>query len=330
MIKTIPLWKMMMITKGNKTGFAVLASLPVFIVAGAWMFLEGLQSGQKRQAAMGLICLVFFGACALLFVPSKKYIPGKTFQGYRDKRLSTKTALNYGYGIIVFIFVVFVVLAPEYALKAIVFGLIGIFSLYALSKSLKFHADVDFSTNEYLATALGFPVGDKILVSYQNFDADKLEVGSNAFAATATKLIVAWFDGHLWEKLSRDLKQISHIGIVGDENQNYFVKLQFDDGADVLLCMGLYERLTSNPTLVIRRLLEAIDASLLGGSGASQVTQRRRVVVDSGTPDSTSHVIAAEAALASMPSTRNIEISPNVLIAIRNAEEIVPGRKLEL
>lgn len=319
----------MMATKGTKTGLAVLASLPVFIVTGAWAFLDGLQSGQKRQAAMGLICLVFFGACTLLFALSKKYIPGKTFQGYRNKKLSTQTAINYGYGIIVFIFAVFAVIAPEDALKAIGYGLVGIFSLFVLSKSLKFHADIDFSTNEYLANALGFPVGEKILVSYQNFDADEVEVGSNAFAATATKLIVASFDGYLWRKLSRDLNQVSHIGIAGDENQNYFVKLQFNDGADALLRIGLYEKLTSNPVLVIRRLLETIDASLLCG-GASQTAQRRRVVVNSETPTSISKTVAPETALASMAPTRNIEVASDVLIAIQNAEEVVPGRRLEL
>ncbi|CAI8861692.1 conserved membrane hypothetical protein [Pseudomonas sp. IT-P44] len=330
MIKTIPMWKMMMATKGKKTGLAILACLPVFIVTGAWMFLEGLQNGQKRQAAMGLIGLIFFGVCLLLFAPSKKYIPGKTFQAYRNKKLSTKTAINYGYGIIVFIFAVFVALAPEDALRAIGYGLVGIFSLYVLSKSLKFHADIDFSTNEYLATALGFPVGEKILVSYQNFDADEVEVGSNAFAATATKFIVASFDGYLWRKLSRDLNQVSRIGIAGDENQNYFVKLQFNDGADALLRIGLYEKLTSNPILVIRRLLEAIDASLLCGSGASQTAQRRRVVVNSGTPTSVSEIVAPEAALASTAPMRNIEVAPDVIIAIQNAEEVVSGRRLEL
>lgn len=162
-----------MATKGKITGLVLLACLPVFIVGGAWAFLEGLQYGQKRQAAMGLSCVVFFGACALLFASSKKYIPGETFQGYRNKKLSTKTAINYGYGIIVFIFAVFFAIAPKDALRAIGYGLFGIVGLYVLSKSLKFHADIDFSTNEYLATVLGFPVGEKILVSYQNFDADE-------------------------------------------------------------------------------------------------------------------------------------------------------------
>ncbi|MDU9393335.1 hypothetical protein [Pseudomonas sp. zfem002] len=330
MIKTIPMWKMMMVTKGKIIGGLVLAALPVFIVAGAGMFIEGLQDGQASQAAMGLLGLVFFGACAVVVVPSKKYVPGKTFWFYRNKKLSTQIAINYGYGIMVFVVAVFVALAPKQALHTIGLGVSGLFGLYILSKSLKFHADIDFSTSEYLATALGFSTGEKTLVSYQNFDTDDVAVGSNAFAATATKLIVASFDGQRWKKLSRDLSDVAQIGIISNENQSYFVQLKFSDGSDVLLTIGLYEKLTSNPILVIRKLLEVIDASLLGDSAAPQVARRRRAVVDAGVPASTSHVAAPEAELASTAPTRNIEFTPDVLKAIQSAEEVVPGRRLEL
>lgn len=327
MIKTIPLWKMAMATKGKIIGIVILAFLPVFIVAGAWMFLEGLQSGQYRQAAMGVISFIFFGAGGVLFIPATTYIPGKTFKLYRNKKFITQKAVNYGYGICVLIFAGLAALAPEDAIKSIGYGLAAIYGLYIFSKSLKFHEDVDFSTNEYLATALGFPAGEKILVSYQNFDSDDIKMGSNAFAATATKLVVASFDGQGWVKLSRELSQISGIGICGNESQSYFVKLQFNDGTDVLLCIGLYEKLTSNPVLVVRKLLETIDASLLSGSGAPQPAQRRRVVVHSGTPASISKDTASEAEMAPM---RNIEVAPAVLAAIQNAEEVAPGRRLEL
>lgn len=330
MIKTIPMWKMLMETKGKAAGLALLVLLPVIIVACAWLFFDGLQSGQKHQAAMGLIGLVFFSVCALGFAPAKKYIPGKTFKFYRDKRLSTQKAINYGYGLIAFIIVVYWVLEAGDAARGVAFGLLGILSLYFYSKSLKFHADIDFSTNEYLATALGFSVGEKILLSYQDFYADEIEAGCNAFAATATKLIVASFDGVAWKKLSRDLDQVSHIGIIGDEDQRYFVKLQFSDGADVFLCVGLYEKLTSNPVLVIRKLLEMIDASLLGGSGATQTAPRRRVVAGSEVPVATLKVFAPEPKHASAAPMRNIELSPEAFIAIQGAEEVVPRRQLEI
>lgn len=319
-----------MATKGKAVGLVLLALLPAFIVACAWMFLDGLRIGEKQQAAMGFIGVIFFGVCAMTSASSKKYIPGKTFQAYRNKKFSTQRAINYGYGVVVFIVAVFAALNPEVSIKVIGFGFLAILSLYALSKSLKFHEDIDFSTNQYLAVALGFSMGEKILLSYQNFCADEVENGSNAFAVTATKLIVASFDGEAWKKLSRELNQVSHIGVIGDENQNYFVKLKFSDGADVLLRIGLYEKLTSNPILVIRKLLEAVDASLLDSSGVAQAVRRRRVVVSSGIQASDSVVVAPGVANASMTPLRNIELSPEVLISIQNATEVVAGRRLEL
>jgi hypothetical protein len=324
------MWKMMMATKGKVVGLVVLAFLPVFIIGGAWMFVEGLQSGKMRQVVIGLLCLIFFGGGTLLVGPSKKYVPGKTFQAYRNKKFHTQKAVYYGYAIIAFICLIFAVLVPEDTLRSVGYAIAAVFGLYTYSKTLKFNADIDFSTNEYLATALGFPVGEKILVSYQNFEAGEVEAGSNAFAATATKLVVASFDGDNWIKLSRDLNQVSHIGITGDESQNYFFKLQFLDGADVLLRIELYEKLTSNPVLVIKKLLEAIDASLLGEGVAPQAAQRRRVVVNHGTPTPTSKNVAPESTLASVPSVRSIEVTPDVLTAIQAAAEVAPGRRLEL
>lgn len=321
---------MMIVTKGKMIGVTALVFLPIFIVTGAAMFLEGVQKGQAHDAVMGLVVLLFFGACGLLALPSKKYVPAKIFWLYRNKKFSTQKAINYGYGIIIIFLAVFMILSPKQMIQIVVSGLAALYGLYVFSKSLKFHADVDFSTNEYLANALGFPVGEKILVSYQNFDADDVEVGSNAFAATATRLVLASFDGRSWKKLSRDLDQISHIGIIGNENQSYFVKFIFNDGVDALLFIGLYEKLTSNPVLVVRKLLEAIDASLLGTRGAPLAASRRRVAVNPHVPDSTSSVVAPETAVATAAPARNIELTSDVLTAIQNAEEFVPGRRLEL
>jgi len=321
---------MVMDTKGKIAGLLVLATLPAFIAAGVGMFVEGLQNGQIRQAIMGFIGVVFFGACTILFAPSKKYVPGKTFKFYRDKRFSAKKYINYGYAIIVLIFVVFAVLSPKDALKSIGYGLVAIYGIYIYSKSLKFHADVDFSTNEYLATALGFSAGEKILLSYQNFDADEVRAGSNAFAATATKFIVASFDGSAWTKLSKDLSQLSGIGIIGNDSQSYAIKLEFNDGVDAVFYIGLYEKLTSNPFMVIRALLETIDASLLSDSSAPQTTKRRRVVVNSDTSTSITGNVPADATLAAGAAVRNIEVAPDVLNAIQNAEVTVSGRRLEL
>lgn len=308
----------------------VLATLPPFLGCCAWLFVKGLQDGDIRQTIIGFVATAFFGFCTILFAPSKKYVPGKTFSFYRSEKIRKKKYINYAYLVTVLIFSVLVVVSPKDALKAIGGGLIAVYGIYIYSKSLKFHSDVDFSTNEYLVTALGFSAEEKILLSYQNFDAEEFKAGSNAFAATATKLIVASFDGNEWTKQSNDLNQLSGIGIVGKDSESYAIKLEFSDGADAWLYIGLYDKLTSNPLMVIRGLLEAIDASVLCDSGAPQIAKRRRVVVNSDTSNPISENVPADATLAVGAPARNIEVVPDVLNAIRNAEETVSGRRLEI
>jgi hypothetical protein len=330
MIKTIPMWKMAMEVKGKIIGLFLFVAVPAFVAVSAWMFVDALKKGQIRHAMVGFIAVVFFGACSIILAPSKTYVPGKTFKFYRDKRFSSKKYINYAYAITVFIFAVIASLSLDDALKSMGYGSIALYAIYIYSKSARFHADVDFSTNEYLTTALGFSAGEKILLSYQNFDAEEVKSGSNAFAVTATKFILASFDGEVWTKLSNDLNQVSGIGIIGKDGQGCAMKLEFNDGVDALFYIGLYDKLTSNPFMVIRRLLEAIDASLQSDQDAPQTTKRRRVVVNSDTSTSISENVSADATLAAKAPVRNIEVAPDVLNAIQKAEVTVSGRRLEL
>lgn len=328
MLTIIPMWKMLLETKGKRVGLAVLASFPIFVFGGIGMFFEGLQSGKNVQAAMGLFGTLFFGLGASLSLPQKKYIPEKSFIGYRSKQDRAQKMVKYGYLILAAIVIIFAILLPEMRLKSFIYGLSGLLAIYTLSKSLKFHEDVDFSANEYLSYSLGIKIGEKVLASYQNFDANDIKKGSNAFAATATKLVIASFDGQFWKKLSRDLNQITCLGIIADQNQNYFVKLHFNDGTEALLCIGLYDKLTSSPILVIKRFLEAIDASILGGATVLKSNQRRRVMADSASTKVAP--IPSETIPVPKVSARNIELTPAILDGIRNAPEVTPGRKLEL
>ncbi|HCN44450.1 MAG TPA: hypothetical protein DIT18_01310 [Pseudomonas sp.] len=318
MIKTIPMWKILIATKGKLMGSLFLVFLLIAVAACLLMFVDATYKQQLSDALVGFSGLLLFGGGGVALLLSKQYVPGKTFWFYRDKKFTTQTAIKYSYVGTILFTAVFVVLNPKQAFHTIGMGLVALAGLYYWSKSLKFHADVDFAASEYLATALGFSTGEKILVSYQNFDAGKLKAGSNAFAATATKLIMASFDGHAWKKLSRDLSQVSHIGILTNQSQGYFVMLKFNDGADALLSIELYEKLTSHPVLVVRKLLESIDASLLGDHAAPQVARRNRVVA------------ATETAPATTAATRNIEFTPEMLTALQNAEEVAPGRRLEI
>ncbi|MGC5702288.1 hypothetical protein J4P02_19000 [Pseudomonas sp. NFXW11] len=328
MITTVPLWKMFIETKGKARSLAILAMLPVFVAGGVLAFLEGLQSGRTKTAVLGLIGVIFFGlAAVIIFIPGRKYAPGKSFTGYRSKQAKVQKLIKYGFWILPLLAIGLILILPSNYIFISANTVIASIGLYHWSKSIKFHEDIDFSANQYLASSLGIAPGEKALVSYQNFYDDDIQRGSNAFIASATKLIIASFNGNHWEKLSRDLNQITHIGIIGNESQTYYVKLIFDDSTDVLLSIGLYEKATSNPALTIKRLLEVIDSSLLGENSAPQTSQRRRVIAIQDTPQAQTSPTDSN---TSTPPLRNIELSSTTLNNIKNAEEIKPGRKLEL
>nr|WP_243433749.1 hypothetical protein [Pseudomonas sp. 50_B] len=314
-------------TKGRAYGLAIIATFPVLCTGGALAFLEGLQTGKTRTAILGLITVILFGLGAVItLTPGRKYIPGKSFTGYRSKQAKVQKLIKHGFWIIILLAAGLTLIIPSRYIIISLSTIGALTSLYHYSKSIKFHEDIDFSTNQYLASSLQIVPGEKVLASYQNFHDDDIQRGSNAFIVTATKLIIASFNGEHWEKFSRELNQITHIGIVGNESETYFVKLIFDDGTDALLRIGLYEKLTSTPALVIKRLLEVIDSSLLGDHSAAKASQRRRVIAPQSATQAPTPPVKSETAA----TPRNIEIAPTTLNDIKNSEEVKSGRKLEL
>lgn len=327
MITTIPLWKMFMETKGKAYGLAIITTLPVLCAGGALAFLEGLQTSETKTAILGLITVIFFGlGAAIMFIPGRKYIPGKSFTNYRLKQSKVQRLIKHGFWIIILLAAGLIFIIPSSYIFISLSTISILISLYYYSKSIKCHEDIDFSANQYLASSLQIALREKVLASYQNFYDDNIQRGSNAFMVTATKLIIASFDGEHWEKISRELNQITHIGIIANESESYFVKLIFDDGTDALLLISFYEKLTSIPALIIKRLLEVIDSNLLGNNSAAKASQRRRVIAPQGATQAPTPPVESESAA----TPRNIEISPTTLNDIKNAEEIRPSRKLEL
>lgn len=318
---------MLIETKGKAYGLAIITTFPVLCTGGVLVFLEGLQTGKTRTAILGLITVIFFGLGAVItFIPGRKYIPGKTFTGYRSKQAKVQKLIKQGFWVIILLAIGLTLIIPSRYILISLTTIGTLISLYHYSKSIKLHEDIDFSTNQYLASSLQIVPGEKVLASYQNFDDDDIQRGSNAFIVTATKLIIASFDGEHWGKISRELNQITHIGVIANESERYFVKLIFDDGTDALLLISFYEKLSSAPVLIIKRLLEVIDSNLLGNNSAAKASQRRRVIAPQGATQAPTPPVESETAA----TPRNIEISPITLNDIKNAEEIRPSRKLEL
>lgn len=321
MIKTIPIWKMFLETKGKTTGIAILTTLPIFIGTGIAAFFYGLKTGQYKYAIPGFLCASFFLLVLVVFIfPQTEYIPGKTFLGYRSKLKKSQSIIKYSGWFFTALGLAFSIFFPSKIIITLTILFNAYIALYLVSKSLKFHEDVDHSTNHFLSSSLGIDTDEKILVSYQNFEPSDIKEGCNAFIVTPTKLMTASFNENNWKKLSRNLDQITHIGVISDDTGNSCVKLIFSDGADVLLRITLYEKLSSNPTLVTKRLLEAIDANLLGHPLEEKAPRRRRVVTsneNSPTPVSTPET------RKSAP-TRELELTP------AHTEPPKSGRKLEL
>lgn len=306
---------------------AIITTFPVLCAGGALVFLEGLQTSKTRTAILGLITVIFFGLGAvIMFIPGRKYIPEKSFPNYRLKQTKVQSLIKHGFWITILLAAGLILITPSSYIFISLSTTSALITLYYYSKSIKLHEDIDFSANQYLTSSLQIVLREKVLTSYQNFHDDDIQRGSNAFIVTATKLIIASFDGEHWGKISRELNQITHIGVIANESERYFVKLIFDDGTDALLLISFYEKLTSTPALIIKRLLEVIDSNLLGNNSAAKASQRRRVIAPQGATQAPTPPVKSETAA----TPRNIEVSPTTLNDIKNAEEIRPSRKLEL
>lgn len=325
MITIIPLWKMLIDKEGKARGLAILATLPIFIATGALAFINGLQTGRIGSALVGLMGVIFFGlAAVILFTPTNKYIPRQSFIGYRSTQAKAQKSIKYAALTLPLLAIGLSLLMPSIYISIIAITTTALIIFYQISKSIKRHEDIDFSTNLYLVSSLGIDPGEKALASYQNFSTDNIRRGSNAFVATANKLVIASFNGKFWEKLSRDLNQITQIGIIADRTETHHIKLIFDDGTDAVLRIQLDNKSTSNPKLIIKRLLEVIDNKLLGENTAKTASiSRQAITAEDTAPPKTSNPKTLEVA-------RSIEIAQTILNDIKNAKEIMPGRKLEL
>ncbi len=310
-------------------GYALIAMVPIFIISGIWISLTAASSGDYKGAAMGIICIIFFGF-ALVFSFSRSYIPGKSFAWVRGDINSMKKRYNLGIASLLAIIVVFSFLDPRSTIRNVLLGSWGIYTFYGMRKSLKVHADVDYAANQTMAITLGIPINEKALLSYQNFDSVNPKPGSNLFIVTALRLVAATYDGRQWQKMTRNLDQIRRIGFLGSDNGTGFsVRLVFDDNSAALLRMNVFDKLTSSPHMIAKKFLDILDHSLERSPSVEGRLKRRRVSVDQPPPPQPEEH-PAQALLSEAKEARVLEISSNVPASLASAIEIPSGRTLEL
>jgi hypothetical protein len=278
--------------------------------------------------AISLTCLLS-GTLFFLFRGSK-YVPNKSFFGCRwtKEKLQRITKLLIPIAIVLLVVVFTINIISEGIGKALSqsFIVIGVFLVpsYYLLKSIKVHGDVDYVANDALLEVAEVKVDEKVIASYQNFDntKSKYKKKDNIIVVTNRKIFFAVFNGTNWLKLNKTFSDIYKIGIGRKELSDCYLKLVFFDNTTLGLRLDLYDKITTTPQLFLKQFLNALDSYLLG-QDAVPTTSRRRITV------STEQAGEQSVTQTVAPAVRKIELNTTISKAIKEAEEVKPGRILE-
>lgn len=320
-IEKLPQIKIISEYRGSSFVYLIYIVIPIFVIAGLFMAYNGLNDGKFINIFYGLLSILFFGAVGVSVFKGGEYEPEKSFFFERmNKDKLNKYIIYCAVGIIVFCGIIFILNGKE-GIKTIGYSIAGFVSLYYWSKSIKFHEDIDYEANEFIADLIGLSVDEKIVASYQNFDSSKAnrKKNDNLIVVTNRKIFFAVYSGTNWMTLNKLLSEIVKIGIARNDVNSY-LKLVFADNTSLGLRLDLYEKITTTPQLFVKQFLSTLDASLLGYDIVSS-NSRRRVSISN-----------ENSTLANNfgNQTRSIEINPTLVNELKSSEEIKSGRILEI
>lgn len=330
-LKIIPVVEMIFSLSRNFFGLGYALSFALFFALGIVLAWQAINSGDL----MGPEATTAYGI-AMLFTAlywSPTYKPGKSFAFARkDKNFIDKT---YKLLLIALPFFALIRIAmspsavsPYLIARHIVIAAGLMYAIYLARKSIKLHGDVDFAANQELARAIGATSKEKALISYQDFDRHSLKAGSSVFLVTALNITVARYNGKTWSKLTRRLQDLRRIGWFGTVDQQ-FIKLVFDDMSSTIIRLELHNKLTSNPDMIFKKLLDVIDSSLVSSVASGNLHARRRVSSVSIASPRTSEKLP-EQSPNNLVFDRVIEVSTYVPPGLESAAEIPRGRALEV
>jgi hypothetical protein len=301
-------------------GYRILIALGMFffLFGGIAMIIVGITENDITDIIVGSLTICLFGTGLVMSSKGGKYIPGKSFFFWRlTKEKLRKFAIWSTIFLVIFAIAVAIIDSSITSIGSFVGGLLGI---YYLLKSIKVHEDIDYAANDAILKLAGINIDEKIIASYQNFDniISKYEKKHNIIVVTNRKIFFAAFDGTHWLKLNRSFDDIQKIGIGGKSNNDYYLKVVFFDNTSFRLQLNIYDKITTTPSLFVRQFLSALDSYLLGYEVVPN-TSRRRVTVSSESGGQT----------VQTPAVRKIELNQTISKAIKEAEEVKPGRILE-
>lgn len=318
-IEKLPQIKIISEYRGSSFVYLIYIGIPIFAIAGLFMAYNGLNDGKFINIFYGLLSILFFGAVGVSVFKGGAYEPEKTFFMERmNKEKLNKYIIYSAIAMILFCLICFLLDGKFGVIGGTIVGFIG---LYNWSKSIKFHEDVDYEANEFIADLIGLSVDEKIVASYQNFDSSKAnrKKNDNLIVVTNRKIFFAVYSGTNWMTLNKLLSEIVKIGIARNDVNSY-LKLVFADNTSLGLRLDLYEKITTTPQLFVKQFLSTLDASLLGYDIVSS-NNRRRVSISN-----------ENSTLANNfgNQTRSIEINPTLVNELKSSEEIKSGRILEI
>jgi hypothetical protein len=320
-ITKIPPIKIMSEYDETPTVIGCILLIFLFLV-GIVMFFAGISENEIVLMLGGIFISGIIAGRLFYLLRGGKYKIGKTFLFHRMTKEKLKKIANISliaYALLTVIITLVVILGEANFLNILI--ALGFCSgCHVWLKSIKFHEDIDYVANDALSELAEINIDEKIAASCQNFDNTKIKYkkNDNIIVVTNRKIFFAVFDGTNWLKLNKLMGEIQKIGI-GNKKYGYYLKLIFSD--NISLGIRLDEsKMTTMPQLFLRQFLNTLDA-YLSGHDVVPATSRRRVSVSTESVGKSATVT---------PGVRKIEISDTLSKELKNAEEVKPGRKLEI
>ena len=320
-IEKLPQIKIISEYRGSSFMYLIYLGIPIFVIGSLFMAYKGMENGEFINVFYGIVGAVLFGAVGISLFRGGEYKPGKSFFYERmNKEKLSKLVIYMAIALSIFCLSLFL-LDGKQGMRTIGYCITGFVGLYYWSKSIKFHEDIDYEANEFIAELIGLNVDEKIVASYQNFDSAKAKrkKNDNLIIVTNRKIFFAVFTETNWMTLNKLLSEVVKIGIARNDVNSY-LKLVFADNTSLGLRLDLYEKITTTPQLFIKQLLSTLDASILGYDVVSSNSRRRVSISNENAP----------VANNSSNQTRSIELNPTLVSEFKSSEEIKSGRNLEI
>ena len=321
-VTIIPQIKILSEYRGKKMLLVFYLGVPLFFIISIFMAYDGLTKTNYEFIIGGILSSGFFLTIGFFVAKGGEYKPNKSYWLERlEKKDLNRYILLLVIGTVILAAILFFINGIK-SFKSIGYTVAGLIGLYYWAKSVKFHEDIDYESNQFLMDIIDMQIDEKIIASYQNFDGNVTthKKNDNIIVITNRKIFFAIYDGTNWSSLNKLINEIDKIGIARNDVNSY-LKLVFADKTMLGLRLDVYDKITTTPQLFIKQFLSALDANILGYNVMPKSSRRRVSVSNSKKDESTNNMVV---------NVRNIELNNEIIQELKHAKELKPGRNIEI